>query len=212
MPFSFNAVQLCVGAIKYHDKYILNKDISIYGELDPMVEHRTQFAFKGKREHIAKVNIRNIAYPNQHIEIDIAHGSRDHVIIPDTVKSTFNLDIESTDKARSVVNNVGRALVKKNVLMLGSTHIDTINNSDVYDTYKDLYLSEKECEEKLLQGIQSANGLKACLVTKKADGTALTLTTQEHAIKKAFDKRFSISLDFDFFKHPVVQGRFDRKA
>ena len=28
-----------------------------------MVEHRTQFAFKGKREHIAKVNMPNIAYP-----------------------------------------------------------------------------------------------------------------------------------------------------
>ena len=39
----------------------------VYGELDPMVEHRTQFAFKGKREHIAKVNIPNIAYPNQNI-------------------------------------------------------------------------------------------------------------------------------------------------
>ena len=26
---------------------------------------------------------------------------------------------------------------------------------------------------------------------------------QENAIKKTFDKRFSIPLDFDFFKHPV---------
>ena len=32
--------------------------MSDYGELNPMVEHRTQFAFKGKREHIA--NIENI--------------------------------------------------------------------------------------------------------------------------------------------------------
>ena len=87
--------------------------MSVYGELDIMVEHRTQFAFKGKREHIAKVNMPNIAYPNQHIDIEIRHGSRDHVIIPDTVKITFNLDIESTDKARSVVNNVGRHLSKK---------------------------------------------------------------------------------------------------
>ena len=38
---------------------------------------------------------------------------------------------------------------------------------------------------------------------KKADGTALTMTTQENEIKKAFDKRFAIRLDFDFFKHPV---------
>ena len=78
-----------------------------------------------------------------------------------TVKIRLNLDITSTDKARSVVNNVGRALVKKKVLMLGSKEIDKINNSDIYDTYKDLYLSEKEREGKLLQGIQPSNGLKA---------------------------------------------------
>ena len=53
----------------------------VYGELDPMIEHRTQFAFKGKREHIAKVNMPNIAYPNQYINIEIPHGSRDHIII-----------------------------------------------------------------------------------------------------------------------------------
>ena len=50
------------------------------------------------------------------------------------------------------------------MLILGSTEIYTINNSDVYDTYKDLYLSK---------------------------------------IKKTFDKKFSIPLDFDFFKHPL---------
>ena len=85
--------------------------MSVYRELDPMVEHRTQFAFKGKREHIAKVKMPNIAYPNQDIDTEIPHGSRDHVIVPDTVKITFDLDIESSDKVRSVVNNVGRALV-----------------------------------------------------------------------------------------------------
>ena len=140
----------------------------------------------------------NIAYPNQHIDIEIPHGSRDHVIIPDTVKITFSLDITSTDKTRSVVNNVGRALVKKKVLMLGSKDIDTINNSDIYVKYKDVYLSEKELEEKLLRGIQLANGLKARVGAKKSDGTALTVTTQENAIKKTFDKWFAIPLDLTF--------------
>ena len=87
--------------------------------------------------------------------------------------------------------------------MLGSNDIDTINNSDLCETYKDLCLSEKECEEKLLQGIQPANGLKTRLGAKKADGTALTVTTQENAIKKTFDKRFAMPLDFDFFRHPL---------
>ena len=39
--------------------------------------------------------------------------------------------------------------------------------------------------------------------TKKTDGTALALTTQENAIKKILNKRFVIPLDFDFFKHLV---------
>ena len=38
---------------------------------------------------------------------------------------------------------------------------------------------------------------------KKTDGTALTMAIQENAIKKTFDKRFGMPLDFDFFKHPV---------
>ena len=139
-----------------------------------------------------------IAYPNQHIDTEIPHGSRDHVIVLDTIKITFNLDIESADKARSVVSNVDWKLVKKKVLMLGSKDIGTINNSDIYDTYKDLYLSKKEREERLLQGIQPANGLKAQVGARKADGTALTVTSQENAIRKTFEKMLAIPLDFDF--------------
>ena len=85
----------------------------------------------------------NMAYPNQHTYSGIPFGSRDHVIVPDTIKMTFNLDIESTRKASSVVKDLGRALVKKIVLMLGSKEIGTINDPDIYDTYKDLYLSGK---------------------------------------------------------------------
>ena len=51
--------------------------------------------------------------------------------------------------------------------------------------------------------MQPDNGLKARVDAKKADGTALTVTTQENTIKKTFAKRFEIRLDFDFFKHPI---------
>ena len=130
-------------------------------------------------------------------------GSRDHVIVPDTIKIMFNLEIESTDKERSVVNNVDRTLIKTKELILGSKEIETVNNSHICDTYKDLYLNKKERKEKLLQGIQSANGLKARLGAKKTDGTAMTVATEENAIKNTLDKRFAIPLDFDFFQHPV---------
>ena len=44
---------------------------------------------------------------------------------------------------------------------------------------------------------------------KKSDGTALPLTAQENVIKKTYDKRFEIPLDFDFFKNPVYPSGFE---
>ena len=38
--------------------------------------------------------------------------------------------------------------MRKKELMLVSKSIDLINYSDIYDMYKDLYLSEKEREKK----------------------------------------------------------------
>ena len=81
-----------------------------------------------------------MAYPNRHIDTEIPHGSRDHVIVPDTVKITFSLYTELSDKTRRIVENVGGAFVKKKVLMPASKEIYTINNSDIYDTYKVYHL------------------------------------------------------------------------
>ena len=81
-----------------------------------------------------------MAYPNRHIDTEIPHGSRDHVIVPDTVKITFSLYTELSDKTRRIVKNVGGALVKKKVLMPASKEIYTINNWDIYDTYKVYHL------------------------------------------------------------------------
>ena len=105
--------------------------MSIYRKLDPMSEYRTEFVFKGKREQIDMVNMPSMAYPNHHIDTEIPHSSRDYVILPNTVKVTFNLTLNQ--QIKHVVNNVGRTLIKKNVLMIGSKEIDTINNADIYD-------------------------------------------------------------------------------
>lgn len=53
-----------------------------------MPEHRTQ-----------------VAYPNQNSDTEILHSSRDHGIVPDTVKTTFNVDVEHTDKTSSGFKN-----------------------------------------------------------------------------------------------------------
>ena len=67
-----------------------------------MPEDRPQLAFKDKQKYVVKLNIPNAVYPTQLIDVRIPQRS-----------STFNLDIESTDKAFCIVNSTDRALVKK---------------------------------------------------------------------------------------------------
>lgn len=57
--------------------------------------------------------------PNQHMDNETPNGSKDRGVFPDSVKTTFNLDTESTDKIRNIANHIGRAVVKKIVLILG---------------------------------------------------------------------------------------------
>ena len=114
---------------------------------NPCQEHRTRIAFKAKREHIAKLYVPNIACPRQHIDMEIPHGLRNHVIEPDTVKTTFNLNINSTGTTHAKV------LGKKKLLLLESKKTDTINSPDIYETCKDFYLARTESREKLVQGI-----------------------------------------------------------
>ena len=102
-----------------HEKHINGQvvcraNITIYKELDPTPENRINFAFNGKHKKVLEVNIPKIGYPGQHIDVQIPSGSKDHTIVPNTLKLSFNLDLESAkDKTRSLVSNVERALVKK---------------------------------------------------------------------------------------------------
>ena len=51
-----------------------------------------------KREHITKINITNIVYPNQDKDIEISGGSRGgNINVPDNIKLTFSPGIEYTD-------------------------------------------------------------------------------------------------------------------
>ena len=49
-------------------------------------------------------------------------------------------------------------------------------------------MSQKKRKEKLRQGTQSVNGLKARVGGKKTEGTAITATTKEKTIKRLLIK------------------------
>lgn len=93
---------------------------------------------------------------------------------------------------RSIVNNLGRALVKKRALTLSSKDINIIDNTTVFDNYKG------NLEQKVFKNIQSENGLKPRTGATEGDGAALTFTFQKKAIKITQSNSFHIPFDFNF--------------
>ena len=94
--------------------------MSIGRELDPIPEHRIRFAFKHKREHIAKLNMPNCEHPNQHIDLETPHCSRYHAIMPDILKLRLILTLIQQTK------DVVLLTIQKGV-MLASKEVDAIN-------------------------------------------------------------------------------------
>ena len=61
-----------------------------------------------------------------------------------THQPMFNLDLEfSKEKTRSVEPNVGRKLVAKETVTLEWKELEVIENSNIFDVCKDLYLTIK---------------------------------------------------------------------
>ena len=88
----------------YRSKFRLLTKISHFSyqkKIDIKAEHRRQFAFKGERKHVVKVNIPNIAQQSQHINIEILHCCRNHVIVSDTV--ILRLILTLNQQAKQVV-------------------------------------------------------------------------------------------------------------
>ena len=62
--------------------------------------------FQGQERTYSQGEQTNFAYPNLYIETKTPNDSKNHIVVPDTVKMMFNLDIEATEKARSIIKGI----------------------------------------------------------------------------------------------------------
>ena len=171
-----------------------------YGELNPYRENRLMESFKGAREHEVTRNSKAlIAYPNQQFDVPISRICADTSIAPKSAYISFNFEPISKDKSLGIVDDLGRCIVEKKRISIGSIDIQTLDSANVYDTYEDLYMDKHVKENALLQGIQDADGLRARIGSKKSDDTKFS--AEQVAIAKTLSNRFIIPLDFALFNN-----------
>ena len=85
-------------------------------------------------------------------------GSND-VIVPGTANLSFNIELTSTpDLERTLVSNIGRAVVKKLAVKFEGNEIMSVDVFDILTCYRDLWKTASEKKNAIRQGIISNYG------------------------------------------------------
>ena len=132
--------------------------------------------------------------PGEEIRVIIPKLADDVVIVPGSVKLIFDLIVRGHAN-NTVVNNIGRNLVKKLKVLFGGETLQDTNRYDLFQTYHDLFLETEDREDRLRQGISSVNMRKL----RTGAGDRVESDGKEVSLSKVHGKRYEIPLD-----HPVI--------
>ena len=173
--------------------------------LDPYRKLKEPLGVKGVRQTIVVTNNPSTIDQNEILTVRFPNLGKNDVIVPGTVRLTFKIELDSSSDAnRTLVPNVGRAIVRKITIKLEGRELTSLNNADVFLAYADHWLTKDERQNRVFQGIQSANGIKIRIGAGDKDAT----NKKDSAVNVAFGNRFCIPLDFELIHShlPFYQG------
>ena len=104
---------------------------------------------------------------------------------------SFNIELTSTaDPNRTLVSNIGRAIIKKLALKFEENEILSIDNYDMFSCYRDLWKTQKL--------LTSTDGCTPnCMKLRINTGDKSAGVTQDKAIADTYRNKFIIPLDFE---------------
>ena len=132
---------------------------------------------------------------NQQLLVRLPNLSTNDAIVPRTARLAFTIELTSKDPNATVYQNLGRAIVKKTTIKISGNEVISIDDSDVFHCYVDLWKSPSERINMVYQGIGKANMLKH----RVGAGNAST-DAEDQAIAGAFKNRFCIPLYFELLE------------
>jgi len=172
--------------------------MSAYGNLlDPARHKRQPLGLKADRQYHSITHNPSSIKAGETLYVRVPKLKRDVLIVPGSLKLTFNLAKEGHAN-NHFVQNVARNLQARVVDKLGGEILSDVNYSYIYETYKDLWLTKKQRKNLVLQGIGKSNLRKL----RSAAGNADKGEAAQNAIFLACGSKYSIPIDFDVYsKH-----------
>ena len=113
--------------------------------IKPRMSLRTPKAIKGTRQKVIVTHNPSEIDQAQELLVRFPNLGSDDVIIPGTANLSFNIELTSTvDANRTLVSNIGRAIVKKLAVKFERNEIMSVDDFDVLACYRDLWKTKSE--------------------------------------------------------------------
>ena len=113
--------------------------------LNPELSLRTPKGIKGTRQKVIVTHNPREIDQNQDLLVRFPNLGSDDVIIPGTVNLSFNIELSSTvDANRTLVSNIGIAILKKLAVKFEGNKIMSIDDYDLFVCYRDLWKTKSE--------------------------------------------------------------------
>ena len=172
-----------------------------YGKrLNPKYSLRTPKGIEGIRQKVIVTHNPSEIDQNQLLLVRFPDLGSNDVIIPGKMNLSFNVELTSTtDLNRTLVSNIGRAIVKKLAVKFEGNEILSVDNNDVFACYRDLWKTKSEKRNDIRQGIVSTDSdlTPNCMKLRINAGNKDNTNTQDKAIAEAYGNKFIIPLDFE---------------
>ena len=154
---------------------------------------------KGTRQKVIVTHNPSEIDQAQELLVRFPNLGSDDVIIPGMANLSFNIELTSTiDANRTLVSNIGRAIIKKLAVKFEGNKIMSVDDFDVFACYQDLWKTKSEKRNAICQGIISNEGCtENCIKLRINTGDKSTSNAKDKAIADVYGNKFIIPLDFE---------------
>ena len=143
----------------------------------------------------------SVVITNNPTSIDQNLG-KDDVIVTETARLAFTITLNSEDANRTVVQNLGCAIVKKLTIKISGNEVMSIDDSDVFLCYNDLWKTAPGRVNGHYQGIAASDNRNTMRIRVGA-GNGDSSVVADKAIADVFGDRFFTPLDFELLESHV---------
>ena len=171
--------------------------------LNPQRSYRKGFALEGLCQHIIKTNNPSTIRPDELLTVRFPNLKENQVIIPSTMKLTFNITLVGTDVNRTLVGNLGRNIIRKLVVKLEGNEIISTDDYNIVYSFYDCWKCKTERLNAVFQGIVENDSQREGAIKHRINAGDKANNAKDQTVASIYDNRFCIPLDFEILESSI---------